>query len=58
MTIRDVKVIFLTLMVFRVSEPLALAAVGCGLNDPDRDVPGSSRNQRVTARKVQTRQEA
>ncbi len=39
MRILSVKVIFLTLVLFCVSALPALAAVGCGLNDPERDVP-------------------
>ncbi len=35
----SVKAIFLILLVFCVSSSPALAALGCGLNDPDRDVP-------------------
>jgi hypothetical protein len=33
------KIIFLMLLLFCVSALPAIAAVGCGLNDPDRDVP-------------------
>ncbi len=39
MHVLNVKIIFLTVLVFGVSALPALAAVGCGLNDPDRDVP-------------------
>ncbi len=37
--ILSVRVIFLTLLLLCVPALPALAAVGCGLNDPDRDVP-------------------
>jgi hypothetical protein len=36
---RVVKIVFMTLQLICVSAFPALAAVGCGLNDPDRDVP-------------------
>lgn len=39
MRIFGVPIILLTLLLFFVSALPALAAVGCGLNDPDRDVP-------------------
>ena len=39
MRIFNLKVIFLAGLLFCFSALPALAAVGCGLNDPDRDVP-------------------
>ena len=39
MRIFNVKAIFLALLLFCALAPSALAATGCGLNDPDRDVP-------------------
>jgi hypothetical protein len=39
MRIFTVKIIILTLLLSRLSALPALAAVGCGLNDADRDVP-------------------
>ncbi len=39
MRILNVKVIFLILLLLCVPALPALAALGCGLNDPDRDVP-------------------
>lgn len=39
MRILNAKVVFLTLLLFCVPAHPALAALGCGLNDPDRDVP-------------------